>query len=373
MSLIFQSKLGMSDDDPQLSEINITDGQHTCIAICPTQLCNSALHISLPLLIVLDGKVLPAPGKEVQIKQITLSSQISPQAKAKHLGTCLEVIGTVKNQSEALIEVGGFQFKVIGGIPKDTNQGDKILLYASPPDLYPRTDLRFTIKILTWCSVLFAGWALSRNIQGEQTLTLSLIITPWMILFLWRFFRPHLRLENEILRQRHLGGPQRERLNFFTAFFLMGMFIAVNARDYRLIHHIQMISPVILMGCSLVYAIDSVYRKFLRKVPLLFAITLTGALFYGYGATLLLNGLSVFAPYHQSESKILGKEHKRVSNGRSSYLRYYLSVTPWGPRNQETQPIEVSNLDYDSLQVGDMIKIYSWKGKLGIEWYTYSP
>ena len=108
-------------------------------------------------------------------------------------------------------------------------------------------------------------------------------------------------------------------------------------------------------------------------MPLLLAVTLASSLFYGYGATLLINALSVAAPYHRSESKVLGKEQKRVSSGRSSSLRYYLTVTPWGLNNQETQPIEVSDADFDSIQLGDRIDIFSWRGRLGIEWYTYSP
>ena len=118
MAISFQSIRGMSDDDPQLSEVSITDGHHTCIAICPRQLCNPTLQIALPLTVVLDGKALSAHDKEVQIREVNSQSNSSPQAKAKYLGTCLELIGIVTDPSRALIEVGEFQFKIIGGIPK---------------------------------------------------------------------------------------------------------------------------------------------------------------------------------------------------------------------------------------------------------------
>ena len=87
------------------------------------------------------------------------------------------------------------------------------------------------------------------------------------------------------------------------------------------------------------------------------------AILYSFAATVNINTLG---KQEIAETYISEIYEKRISRGRTT--TYYLTVSPWGNRNNNND-VEVGRNFYDSVEVNDSITIHIISGLLDIRYY----
>jgi hypothetical protein len=85
---------------------------------------------------------------------------------------------------------------------------------------------------------------------------------------------------------------------------------------------------------------------------------------YGYGATVILNGLADRGEPQASTSRVTGMH---VCTGKTT--TYELTLEPWGPYS-EPNKANVPRSFYRTVRTGDLICPVLHSGALGIRWFS---
>ncbi|MGL1934414.1 MAG: hypothetical protein OCD01_05320 [Fibrobacterales bacterium] len=121
------------------------------------------------------------------------------------------------------------------------------------------------------------------------------------------------------------------------------------------------LSSLVIVGC-IVYSFKEIHRKWLQIASIVLV-----SCFYGFGATIILNGILDSSKGTIQYVQVVNKSISKGA-GKDRRTTYHLDLAPWGSRT-EVEDFSISKWVYDKAYKGGSVIIYINDGGLGIKYF----
>ncbi|MGZ3755468.1 MAG: hypothetical protein ACXVAY_01035 [Mucilaginibacter sp.] len=166
---------------------------------------------------------------------------------------------------------------------------------------------------------------------------------------------------------KFLSNPKRSVYgNIMIGFFMSSLIMLFKSLDsYNLLQLTNAWLPfwvVAFVICCLLYFTG--INKSVEAVKGQFVFMLIMSLIYSFASVIQLNCV-----FDRSAKKVFhaGVVDRRISHGK--HTSYYLTLTPWGPMQQEKE-VDVHRWLYNQTRIGDTVEIDFKNGLLNIAWFV---
>ncbi len=151
--------------------------------------------------------------------------------------------------------------------------------------------------------------------------------------------------------------------NVAQVFLMPGLVLALRAMlDWHILEWHNFWNPFTVFTLGLLGLLFTMAYEMRKKIASAILFALFCAV-YGYGATIVLNGILATAQPVSYQAQVM---QKRISTGK--HTDYYFTLSAWGPRNKDTE-VTVSKAVYGRHPEGGTVTVFVRDGRFGIPFY----
>ncbi len=214
-------------------------------------------------------------------------------------------------------------------------------------------EARNWVKIFNGLGIAVSLWVMFWPYLYQYAIG-SAILMPLISLSLVYRFKGIIKLDG----QRNSVYPDVSVL-----FILPSLALALRAaNDWHILTWNNFWVPFVEVFIFLILLVFTFAKDVLQKKATVLSISLFCCV-YAYGDVITLNGIldkSIPTVYRTQIAS------KRISTGK--YTSYYFVLLPWGPVNN-AEDFRVGRMFYNKYEVGNTVKVYLKKGRVGINWF----